>query len=87
MVQQPISLTLQDGAYSLFTEIVIAPGRRVTLQGDPVMMPLIDCQLSVRCFRVKVSLQMQDRRAVVPFEWMHGWVDAWMQWKDLTTDS
>lgn len=69
MILQPISSTLQDGAYSLFTEIIIAPGRHVTLQGDPVMMPLIDCQLSVRCFRVKVR---NNTEGVLPFQ---GWMD------------
>jgi hypothetical protein len=43
----------QDGTYHLLQEIVVR--RHVTLQGDPIMMPLIDCQLSVRCFRVKVT--------------------------------
>lgn len=45
--------TPQDGAYHIFTEIIVK--RAVTLQGDPLLMPLIDCQLSVRCFRVRAS--------------------------------
>jgi hypothetical protein len=53
----------------LFTEIVIT--RHVTLQGDPVMMPLIDCQLSDRCFRVKVRKQW-DGDGVLLEGW--GWI-------------
>ena len=41
------------GQYQLYKEIVIR--RTLTIQGDSVMMPLIDCEESVRCLRVKVS--------------------------------
>lgn len=42
----------EEGAYKLYKEIVIS--RKVTIQGDAVMMPLIDCRASVRAFRVEV---------------------------------
>jgi len=43
----------EEGAYKLYKEIVIR--RKVVIQGDAVMMPLIDCSASVRAFRVEVN--------------------------------
>ena len=42
----------KDNAYTLYKEIVVT--RSVTIQGDALLMPLIDCEASVRCFRVTV---------------------------------
>ena len=41
------------GAYTLFKELEIR--RTLTIQGDAVIMPLIDCEESVRCMRVHVG--------------------------------
>ncbi|GAB5037319.1 pectin lyase fold virulence factor [Nannochloropsis oceanica] len=52
----------EEGAYKLYKEIVIR--RKVVIQGDAVMMPLIDCSASVRAFRVEAggSLTMRFLR-------------------------
>jgi hypothetical protein len=43
---------VEAGAYTLFSEIVV--DRPITIQGDALTLPLIDCKESVRAFRVKV---------------------------------
>ena len=43
---------MERGAYKVLEEIVV--DRPITIQGDALMLPLIDCKESVRGFRVKV---------------------------------
>lgn len=45
---------MERGAYKISEEIVI--DRAITIQGDALMLPMIDCKQSVRGFRVKVCV-------------------------------
>lgn len=47
---------MERGAYKIFEEIVI--DRPVTIQGDALMLPMIDCKASERGFRIKVCPQL-----------------------------
>lgn len=45
---------MERGAYKISEEIVV--DRAITIQGDALMLPMIDCKQSVRGFRVKVCM-------------------------------
>ncbi len=47
---------MERGVYKISEEFVI--DRSITIQGDALMLPSIDCKESVRAFRIKVCSQL-----------------------------